>query len=84
MPEERSKGWGEKENTVSDIKSEEKGKLNHKDTREIWLKESQVIFKIQEYERAQTSSAVGRSFGSNANSLCNRHSARGSAFGNFC
>lgn len=31
-----------------------------------------------------TCSAVGRSFGSNAKSLCKRSKAKGSAFGNFC
>jgi hypothetical protein len=36
------------------------------------------------YAMKQTSSAVGRSFGSKASNLSNSRSAKGSAFGNFC
>ena len=41
------------------------------------------ICMASKYDKAHTSSAVGRSFGSNDSSLCSNLSAKGSVFGNF-
>jgi hypothetical protein len=40
--------------------------------------------KVNNFIEEDTSSAVGRSLGSKASSLSNKHSAKGSAFRNFC